>query len=96
MLAHPQDFVPFLPSVEGEDGIGAGDSGIIGPREYARYCANIRDTERMGWRARDPRTQPRVRDTNTRRSEWSAPGCRARSLAVHQQPTTSRSSERCG
>jgi OTU domain-containing protein 6 len=44
MLAHPSDFVPFLPSVEGEDGTGAGDSGIIGQREFARYCANIRDT----------------------------------------------------
>jgi OTU domain-containing protein 6 len=48
MLAHPRDFVPFLPSVEGEDGTGAGDSGIIGPGEYARYCANIRDTSVWG------------------------------------------------
>ena len=48
MLAHPQDFVPFLPSVEGEDGAGSGESGIIGPREYARYCANIRDTSVWG------------------------------------------------
>jgi len=48
MLAHPQDFVPFLPSVEGEDGAGAGDSGIIGPREYARYCVSIRDTSVWG------------------------------------------------
>ena len=48
MHAHPQDFVPFLPSIEGEDGLGAGDSGIIGPREYSRYCANIRDTSVWG------------------------------------------------
>jgi len=48
MQAHSQDFVPFLPSVEGEDGAGAEDSGIIGPREYARYCANIRDTAVWG------------------------------------------------
>jgi OTU domain-containing protein 6 len=48
MLAHPQDFVMFLPSVEGEDGSGVGDSGIIGPREYARYCTNIRDTSVWG------------------------------------------------
>lgn len=48
MLAHPQDFVPFLPSVEGEDGTGVGGSGIIGPREYARYCTNIRDTSVWG------------------------------------------------
>jgi OTU domain-containing protein 6 len=48
MLAHPQDFVPFLPSVEGEDGAGVGDSGIIGPQEYARYCKSIRDTSVWG------------------------------------------------
>ena len=48
MLAHAQDFVPFLPSVEGEDGAGAGDSGIIGPQEYARYCTSIRDTSVWG------------------------------------------------
>jgi len=48
MLAHPQDFVPFLPSVEGEDGAGSGDSGIIGPQEYARYCTSIRDTSVWG------------------------------------------------
>jgi OTU domain-containing protein 6 len=48
MLAHPQDFVPFLPSVEGEDGTGAGDSGIIDPQEYGRYCTSIRDTSVWG------------------------------------------------
>ena len=48
MLAHPQDFVPFLPSVEGEDGTGAGDSGVIGPQEYARYCTSIGETSVWG------------------------------------------------
>ncbi|KAF8258625.1 hypothetical protein EI94DRAFT_1790980 [Lactarius quietus] len=50
MLAHPQDFAPFLPCVEGEDGVGVGasQSGVIGPREYARYCATIRDTGAWG------------------------------------------------
>ncbi|KAI9508270.1 hypothetical protein F5148DRAFT_925119 [Russula earlei] len=48
MLTHPQDFVPFLPSVEGEDGTGIGDSGVIGPQEYARYCASIRNTSVWG------------------------------------------------
>ena len=48
MLAHPEDFAPFLPSVEGEDGIGGLGSGVIGPREYARYCATIRDTSAWG------------------------------------------------
>lgn len=47
MLAHPEDFAPFLPRVEGE---GGGDdlSGVIGPREYARYCATIRNTGAWG------------------------------------------------
>ena len=48
MLAHPEDFAPFLPCVEGEDGVGASTSGVIGPREYARYCATIRDTGAWG------------------------------------------------
>ena len=50
MLAHPEDFAPFLLRVEGEDGAGASDasSGVIGPREYARYCATIRDTGAWG------------------------------------------------
>ena len=41
---HPNDFLPFLPSVEGEDGIGATDAGFMGPKEFERYCALIRDT----------------------------------------------------
>jgi OTU domain-containing protein 6 len=48
MLAHPQDFAPFLPSIEGEDGTGTGDSGVIGPQEHARYCATIRDISMWG------------------------------------------------
>ncbi|KAH9981057.1 hypothetical protein BGW80DRAFT_1434319 [Lactifluus volemus] len=43
---HPDDFMPFLPSVEGEHGTGPGSS--IGPREYAHYCATIRDTSVWG------------------------------------------------
>ena len=48
MLAHPEDFAPFLPRVEGEDGRGASESGVIGPREYTRYCTTIRDTGAWG------------------------------------------------
>ncbi|KAI0046109.1 cysteine proteinase [Auriscalpium vulgare] len=44
MLAHPDDFMPFLPSVTGEDGAGAGDGGLMRPDEYAHYCGTIRDT----------------------------------------------------
>ncbi|KAI0302269.1 hypothetical protein BC826DRAFT_1090005 [Russula brevipes] len=39
MLAHPQDL---------SHGAGSGDSGIIGPQEYARYCTSIRDTSVWG------------------------------------------------
>jgi OTU domain-containing protein 6 len=48
VLAHPQEFAPFLPSIEGEEGTGPGDSGVIGLQEYARYCATIRDTSVWG------------------------------------------------
>lgn len=45
---HPDDFLPFLPSMEGEDGAGATDAGMMGPREFERYCAAIRDTAVWG------------------------------------------------
>jgi OTU domain-containing protein 6 len=48
MLAHPQDFAPFLPSIESDDGTGTGDSGVIGSQEHARYCATIRDISVCG------------------------------------------------
>lgn len=41
---NPNDFLPFLPSVEGEDGTGATEAGMMGPKEFERYCAAIRDT----------------------------------------------------
>jgi len=45
---HPDNFLPFLPSMEGEDGVGATDAGMMGPREFERYCAAIRDTAVWG------------------------------------------------
>jgi OTU domain-containing protein 6 len=48
MLANQDDFLPFLPSIEGEDGIGATNDGIMTPKQYARYCASIRDTAAWG------------------------------------------------
>jgi OTU domain-containing protein 6 len=41
---HPEDFLPFLPSSGGEDGIGATDTGFMTPKEFEKYCADIRDT----------------------------------------------------
>lgn len=44
IFTHPDDFLPFLPSLEGEDGTGAMDTGMMSPREFEQYCASIRDT----------------------------------------------------
>ncbi|KAF8590561.1 cysteine proteinase [Ramaria rubella] len=48
IAAHPDDFVPFLPSIDGEDGSGATDTGLMGPRDFQKYCATIRDTGAWG------------------------------------------------
>ena len=44
MMSHPDDFLPFLPSLEGEDGVGAGSAGLMTPVEYQRYCENVRSS----------------------------------------------------
>jgi OTU domain-containing protein 6 len=44
MYTHVDDFLPFLPSVDGEDGIGATDPGFMTPAQFETYCATIRDT----------------------------------------------------
>ena len=44
MFNHPDDFIPFLPSAIGEDGDGAGDAGLMTPKQFEQYCATIRDT----------------------------------------------------
>ncbi|KAH9842789.1 uncharacterized protein C8Q71DRAFT_734582 [Rhodofomes roseus] len=49
MLAHPDNFMPFLPSEGGEDGVGStSDTGIMGPAAFERYCATMRDTGAWG------------------------------------------------
>ena len=48
MLSHQDDFLPFLPSIEGEDGEGATSDGMMTPKEFNRYCATIRDTAAWG------------------------------------------------
>lgn len=45
---HANDFLPFLPSDEGEDGDGATDPGMMTPAQFERYCANMRDTAVWG------------------------------------------------
>ena len=44
IYTHPDDFLPFLPSIDGEDGVGATDAGLITPKQFEIYCAAIRDT----------------------------------------------------
>jgi len=44
IYTHPDDFLPFLPSVEGEDGVGATNAGFMSRAGFERYCAAIRDT----------------------------------------------------
>ena len=45
MLAHPDNFLPFLPSEGGEDGVGStSDTGMMTPAAFERYCATMRDT----------------------------------------------------
>ncbi|KAL5529078.1 hypothetical protein ACEPAG_5052 [Sanghuangporus baumii] len=48
MMSHPNDFLPFLPSLEGEDGAGAGNAGLMNPEDYQRYCENVRSTGMWG------------------------------------------------
>jgi OTU domain-containing protein 6 len=42
--AHPDDFLPFLPSTSGEDGQGANVSGLMSPSEFTGYCDAIQNT----------------------------------------------------
>jgi len=45
MISHPEEFLPFLPSAEGEDGQGATDSyGFMSPAQFEQYCLTVRDT----------------------------------------------------
>lgn len=48
IYSHPDDFIPFLPSVGGEDGRGALDSGLMTPQQLGQYCTAVRDTAVWG------------------------------------------------
>ncbi|KAF8610089.1 cysteine proteinase [Ceratobasidium sp. AG-I] len=48
MYAHPDMFIPFLPSIEGEDGEGASSGGLITPKQFEVYCSRVRDTGTWG------------------------------------------------
>lgn len=49
MIQHPDDFLPFIPSISGEDGLGAtADTGLMSARQFEQYCLSIRDTGAWG------------------------------------------------
>jgi len=48
IASHPDDFLPFLPCADGEDGSGATDTGMLSQRDFQKYCASIRDTGTWG------------------------------------------------
>jgi OTU domain-containing protein 6 len=47
MFSHPDDFIPFLPAVGGEDSGGA-DIGLMTRDAFEQYCASVRDTAMWG------------------------------------------------
>lgn len=48
MLAHPDDFMPFLPSITGEDSAGATDDGMMTPEQFQKYCSLVAETGEWG------------------------------------------------
>jgi OTU domain-containing protein 6 len=48
IYTHPDDFLPFLPSMDGEDGVGATSTGFMNRAAFERYCVTIRDTGAWG------------------------------------------------
>ncbi|ODO01807.1 OTU domain-containing protein 6B [Cryptococcus wingfieldii CBS 7118] len=48
MLDHPDDFMPFLPSITGEDSTGATDDGVLTPEGYRKYCSMVANTGEWG------------------------------------------------
>ncbi|WWC85586.1 uncharacterized protein L201_000450 [Kwoniella dendrophila CBS 6074] len=48
MLSHPDDFIPFLPSITGEDSAGATDDGIISEEGFKKYCQLVAETGEWG------------------------------------------------
>jgi len=48
IYTHPDVFLPFLPSIEGEDGVGAPNAGFMSRVGFERYCMAIRDTAVWG------------------------------------------------
>ncbi|OCF59977.1 OTU domain-containing protein 6B [Kwoniella mangroviensis CBS 10435] len=48
MLSHPDDFMPFLPSITGEDSAGATDDGVMTEAGFKKYCQLVAETGEWG------------------------------------------------
>lgn len=49
MMANPEEFRFFLPSVNGEDTAEATEhEGVMTEEEYSRYCGNVQNTGEWG------------------------------------------------
>ncbi len=48
MMRHQGDFLPFIPSLSGEDGPGATSAGGLTSRGFAEYCNRVRNTGTWG------------------------------------------------
>ncbi|WRT63454.1 uncharacterized protein IL334_000359 [Kwoniella shivajii] len=48
MLSHPDEFMPFLPSITGEDSAGATDDGIMTEKDFKKYCQLVAETGEWG------------------------------------------------
>jgi hypothetical protein len=48
MLAHPDDFMPFIPSITGEDSAGATDDGMMSEKDFKKYCSLVAETGEWG------------------------------------------------
>ncbi|RDB21035.1 OTU domain-containing protein 6B [Hypsizygus marmoreus] len=48
IFSHPDDFLPFLPPLAGEESGTVSHAGLMTPDGFERYCATIRDTAEWG------------------------------------------------
>lgn len=48
MLEHKEDFMPFVPSVNGEDAFGATDDGVMTEKDFKKYCKLVAETGEWG------------------------------------------------
>lgn len=48
LIANPDTFMPFVPSVMGEDMEGAMDDGIMTPEGYKEYCRIVKEGTNWG------------------------------------------------